>query len=391
MLVPPNGFLPYISSRWILPLSVLGLACLFFQSAIKQASAQEIDRTQTFLRVNEVKKMTFRYHKEKPRQPAAEFAKFKHEGGLYDKATWRRKARWRRKLRMRRTCTRRLREVEKVHLIKGEGTVVTVVRGKNLEKYWVAPFRSKMLNGLGVGDPKEQVLAKLGKTYRKTETVWAYACVIPNTRADGRDGGAGGDEYGECLRVYFKDGAVIAAKYFGLQDCRAANLDAFFAQADVLKKMNAAFQRADLMEGTGYRKYPFFAFAVQFKDDKPKAKRRVGTVETCVGFKPVFESLYSTGGGKSAVILKSGKKEEVFWVGRFKSKKLKGVTAGDSRRKVIRKLGVPFERTSYALAYACKDREAAEYDQKTVYKTCLKIFFKKGKAIGAYYSHKLSC
>ena len=78
-------------------------------------------------------------------------------------------------------------------------------------------------------------------------------------------------------------------------------------------------------------------------------------------------------------------------MGRFKSNKLNGVAAFDSRRSVIRKLGVPFKRNSYALAYACKDWAAAEYDQKTVYKTCLKIFLKKGKAIGAYYSHKISC
>ena len=386
MFAPPAGILPHLPFRWIPRLSAIGLTCLFLLTAGIQASAQEIDRTQTFLRVNEVKKMTFQYHKQKPKKPAAEFAKFKHRGGLYDEATWKRKARWRRKLRMRSTCTGKLREVENIHSSEGEGTVVTVVRGKNIEKYWVAPFRSKMLNGLGVGDGKTQVMAKLGQPYRKTESVWAYAC-----QADGTEDWPGGGKFGECLRVYFKGGAVIAAKYFGLQDCRAAQYDAFFAQADSLQKMNAAFNKAKLPRQKGFRKYPSFTFMVRFKDDQPKAKRKVGTVDMCEGPKPVFEALYSIGGGNAAVILKSGKKEEVYWVGRFKSNKLNGVAAFDSRRTVIRKLGVPFKRTSYALAYACKDWAAAEYDQKTVYKTCLKIFFKKGKTIGAYYSHKLIC
>ena len=386
MFAPPAGILPHLPFRWIPRLSAIGLTCLFLLTAGIQASAQEIDRTQTFLRVNEVKKMTFQYHKQKPKKPAAEFAKFKHRGGLYDEATWKRKARWRRKLRMRSTCTGKLREVENIHSIEGEGTVVTVVRGKNIEKYWVAPFRSKMLNGLGVGDGKTQVMAKLGQPYRKTESVWAYAC-----QADGTEDWPGGGKFGECLRVYFKGGAVIAAKYFLTLDCRAAQYDAFFAQADSLQKMNAAFDRASPPKRKGFRKYSSSAFLVQIKDDQPKAKRKVGTVDMCEGPKPVFEALYSIGGGNAAVILKSGKKEEVYWVGRFKSNKLNGVAAFDSRRTVIRKLGVPFKRTSYALAYACKDWAAAEYDQKTVYKTCLKIFLKKGKAIGAYYSHKISC
>ena len=386
MFAPPAGILPHLPFRWIPRLSAIGLTCLFLLTAGIQASAQEIDRTQTFLRVNEVKKMTFQYHKQKPKKPAAEFAKFKHRGGLYDEATWKRKARWRRKLRMRSTCTGKLREVENIHSIEGEGTVVTVVRGKNIEKYWVAPFRSKMLNGLGVGDGKTQVMAKLGQPYRKTESVWAYAC-----QADGTEDWPGGGKFGECLRVYFKGGAVIAAKYFLTLDCRAVQYDAFFAQANELQKMNAAFNKAKLPRQKGFRKYPSFTFMVRFKDDQPKAKRKVGTVDMCEGPKPVFEALYSIGGGNAAVILKSGKKEEVYWVGRFKSNKLNGVAAFDSRRTVIRKLGVPFKRTSYALAYACKDWAAAEYDQKTVYKTCLKIFLKKGKAIGAYYSHKISC
>lgn len=386
MFPTPGGFLPRVPSRWIARLSAIGLTCFFFLAAGFQASAQDVTRTQTFLRVNEVKKMTFQYHKEKPRQPAAEFAKFKHKGGLYDEATWKRKSRWRRKLRMRRSCTGRLREVEKVHLIQGEGTVVTVVRGRNLEKYWVAPFRSKMLNGLGVGDSQAQVMTKLGKPYRQTGSVWAYACQLET----GKTGG-GGEQYGECLRVYFKGGAVTAAKYFGLQDCRAAQYKAFFAQVDTLKKMDAAFNKATLNKQKRFRKFPFFAFMVQFKDDQPKAKRKVGTIDFCDGEKPVMESLYSIGDGKSGVILSSGKKDKVYWVGRFKSNKLRGVAAGDSRRTVIRKLGGPLLRTSYALAYACKDWAAAEYDQKTVYKTCLKIFFKKGKAMGAYYSHNLTC
>ncbi|MEE8435507.1 MAG: hypothetical protein V3S64_12025 [bacterium] len=366
----------------------IGLTCLFVLTAGIQASAQQIDRTQTFLRVNEVKKMTFQYHKQKPKKPETNYAGYKHQGGFYDLAAWQRDARWQRKLRMRKTCTGTLREVEKVHIIEGEGTVVTVVRGKYLEKYWVAPFRSKILKGLGAGDSRTQAIEKLGRPYRRTGSVLAYACLDFSV-------GLGGDfeTYSECLRVYFKGGAVIAAKYFLLRDCEAAPFmkDAFFTQAEVLKKIDAAFNRATLPREKGFRKYPSFAFSVQFKDDKPKAKRKVGTVEICEGPKPVFESLYSLRGGKSAVILKSGKKEEVYWVGRFISNKLKGVAAGDSRRTVIRKLGVPFQRTSYALAYACKDWAAAEYDQKTVYKTCLKIFFKKGKAIGAYYSHKVGC
>ena len=119
--------------------------------------------------------------------------------------------------------------------------------------------------------------------------------------------------------------------------------------------------------------------------------RKGGEVDFCDGVTPVMESLYPIGKGKAAVILSSGEKEEVYWVGRFKSNKLKGVAAGDSQRKVIRKLGAPLKRTSYGLAFACKDWEAAEFDNKTVYKTCLKVFFKNGKAVGAYYSHKLIC
>ena len=101
---------------------------------------------------------------------------------------------------MRSTCTGKLREVENIHSIEGEGTVVTVVRGKNIEKYWVAPFRSKMLNGLGVGDGKTQVMAKLGQPYRKTESVWAYAC-----QADGTEDWPGGGKFGECLRVFTQE------------------------------------------------------------------------------------------------------------------------------------------------------------------------------------------
>ena len=388
MFAPPICFLQQISSRWITRLSAVGLTCLFVLMAGTLASAQQITRVQTFLRVNQVKKMTFQYHKQKPKQPEANFAEYKHQGGFYDLSDWQRDARWQRRLRMRKTCTGTRREVEKVHQIQGEGTVVTVVRGKNLEKYWVAPFRSRMLKGLADGDSRDQALEKLGRPYRSTGNVLAYACLDFSV-------GLGGDyeTYSECLRVYLQGGTVVAAKYFLTRDCEAVPFmeDAFFTQAEVLKKMNAAFLRADLPEEPAFRKYPSFAFSVQFKDDSPKVKRRVGTVEICEGPQPVFESLYSIGGGKAGVILKSGKKEEVYWVGRFRSNKLKGVTAGDSRRTVMRKLGVPFQRTSYALAYACKDWAAAEYDQKTVYKTCLKIFFKKGKTIGAYYSHKLTC
>ncbi len=395
MFAPQRGFLSRPFSRRLTRLNAMGVACLFVLTAgswvFAQESVQKIDRTRTFLQVNEVKKMTFQYHQEKPRRPAAEFAKFKHREGLYDEATWQRKARWRRKLRMRNTCTGKLREVENIHSIEGEGTVVTVIRGKNIEKYWVAPFRSKMLNGLGVGDSKEQVMARLGKPYRQTGNVWAFACGNFNSQADGANAGDGAEIYGECLRVYFKDGAVIAAKYFLTLDCSAARHAAFFAQTDELKKMDATFRSATLARSNRFKKYPSFAFLVRFKDDRPKARRKVGTVDLCGGVEPVMESLYPIGKGKAAVILSSGEKKEVYWVGRFKSNKLKGVAAGDSHRKVIRKLGAPLLRTSYALAFACKDWEAAEYNNKTVYKTCLKVFFKNGKAIGAYYSHKLIC
>ena len=312
----------------------------------------------------------------------------KNKGGFEDHAEVQRAARWKSRLRRVKTGTGTGREVEKDHQIQGEGTVVTVVRGKNLEKYWVAPFRSRMLKGLADGDSRDQALEKLGRPYRSTGNVLAYACLDFSV-------GLGGDyeTYSECLRVYLQGGTVVAAKYFLTRDCEAVPVmeDRFFSQAEVLKQMKAHFRRAGRPEEPAFKKYPSFAFSVQFKDDSPKVKRRVGTVEICEGPQPVFESLYSIGGGKAGVILKSGKKEEVYWVGRFRSNKLKGVTAGDSRRTVMRKLGVPFQRTSYALAYACKDWAAAEYGQQTVYKTCPKIFFKKWKTIDAYYSHKSTC
>ena len=358
-----------------------------------QASPQNIDRTQTFIRVNEVKKMTFQYHKQKPRQPAKVFAKYKHEGGLYDKATWKRKARWQRKLRMRNTCTGKLREVEKINSIKGEGTVVTVIRGKNIEKYWVAPFRSDLLGGLGVGDSKDKVMEKLGKPYRKTAGVWAYACEAYDAHA-----GLYPKKYEECVRVYFKSGAVIAAKYFQTLNCRNVRHTTFFAKSEVLNKMSAAFDKAAPRKQKGFIIYPPLAFVEitteaentrLLKGDKPKAHRNNGVKSEggCEGLN-VMESLYTIEGGKAAVIFSGTHNEEIYWVGRFKSDKLKGVAAGNTRKAVIRKLGVPFQRTRNALAYACKYPKSI--GKNGIY-ACLKIFFNKSRVIGAHLDNTFGC